>query len=134
MRENDIALETICYINIHILLNIQLLVYYFLCLFQKVIDYLKSDVERFEWSALEAMFSEGFLSKYVKQIGIEYHNHYIKKHVRQYIEVLVKLEELGFRKWKVHWNMNCLKETEKHLYVAYCYEVYYVNIHFLKLL
>ncbi|KAK2163290.1 hypothetical protein LSH36_82g03052 [Paralvinella palmiformis] len=47
---------------------------------EKVIDYLKSDVERFEWSALEAMFSEGFLSKYVKQIGIEYHNHYIKKH------------------------------------------------------
>ncbi|KAK2140622.1 hypothetical protein LSH36_1289g00085 [Paralvinella palmiformis] len=46
---------------------------------EKMIDYLKMDVEGSEWSSLEAMFKEGFLTKYVKQIGIEYHSYQVNK-------------------------------------------------------
>ncbi|KAK2142322.1 hypothetical protein LSH36_970g00084 [Paralvinella palmiformis] len=69
---------------------------------KKMIDYLKMDVEGSEWPSLEAMFKEGFLTKYVKQIGIEYHSYGIKGRAKRFLTILAKLEELGFRKW----NMN----------------------------
>jgi len=96
--------------------------------FQKVIDYLKMDVEQSEWLALEAMFAEGFLSKYVKQIGIEYHTAIIRKTPERYFRILETLEKLGFQKWNVDWNMRCNPEI-----TTKCYEVYYINTNFLSM-
>ena len=98
--------------------------------FQKVIDYLKMDVEGSEWPALKAIFAEGFLSKYVKQISIEYHSYDSAKNGQDYLKILARIEELGFRKWNVHWNMNCLRMTRNDLSITRCTEVYYVNMNF----
>jgi hypothetical protein len=40
---------------------------------QKIIDYLKMDVEGAEYSSLEAMFKTDILQKRVKQLGFEIH-------------------------------------------------------------
>ncbi len=42
------------------------------CDFQKVLDYLKMDIERSEWDSLPNMMDDGILNK-VKQLGLEIH-------------------------------------------------------------
>ena len=90
------------------------------------------DVEGSEWPSLDAMFKEGFLTKYVKQIGVEYHTTGVKRTAKRLLMVLVKLEELGFRKWNVHWNMHCLPQNRDPLSITYCTEVYYINTNIIK--
>ncbi|KAK2142325.1 hypothetical protein LSH36_970g00086 [Paralvinella palmiformis] len=99
---------------------------------EKMIDYLKMDVEGSEWPSLEAMFKEGFLTKYVKQIGIENHSYLFRKSPKRFLTILAKLEELGFRKWNVHWNMHCLRKKKNTLSITLCTEVYYINMNILK--
>ena len=95
----------------------------------KIIDYLKIDIEESEWPALANMYQDGHLSKYVKQIGIELH--LFKGTFRLFLEAMQKLEELGFRKWFTNWNMHCRRASKRLLRVTYCYEVYFVNINFM---
>ena len=92
-----------------------------------MIDYLKLDVEESEWSALEAMFTEGVISRQIKQIGIEYHISVFKSNPERYARIMATLKDLGFLKWNVNWNMHCITE-----YMSSCIEVYYININFLK--
>ena len=42
--------------------------------FQKVIDFLKMDIEGSEWEALEAALDEEVLINHVKQLAVEFHS------------------------------------------------------------
>ena len=100
--------------------------------FQRVIDFLKMDIEWSEWAALPAIFKEGSLVKYVKQIGIEFHlDDRIYPEIIQMVNIL---EGLGFRKWHFDVNLYSVRKAEKrHTLNKLCYEVYFVNINFLKI-
>jgi len=83
------------------------------------------DVEESEWSALEAMFNEGVLAEQVKQIGIEFHTSVFNRNPGRYFRIVTRLEDLGFLKWKVNWNMQPIRGG-----ITDCFEVYYINIKF----
>lgn len=109
----------------------------------KIIDYLKIDVEYNEWSSLLTMLREGSLRN-VKQIGMEIHTRVLFKneltitHIDRdeyfiWYGILYELEKQGFRRYKYHINpmsetlLNSQKET-----ISCCLELYYININFLE--
>lgn len=63
-----------------------------LCLFQRVLDLLKIDIEGGEWSAFLEMIQSGVLKK-VKQICVEIH--FVNDMARQ-LTILRRLYEQGF--------------------------------------
>jgi hypothetical protein len=98
-----------------------------------VLDYLKADIEGSEWQALPQMMDEGVIQKYVKQFALEYHgSEKDSDQIHEQIRTLDKLEEVGFRRWLLHWNMNCRILTLTGHDVTYCYEAYYININFIQ--
>jgi hypothetical protein len=76
------------------------------------------DVERAERDTLKTAFEDQSLL-HIKQLAIEYH---ITISKIKMIEVLTRLETIGFRKYYVHLNPLCAK----------FYEIYIINKGFLK--
>jgi hypothetical protein len=72
---------------------------------EKVIDYLKIDVEFAEWIALPQMIKSGMLSK-VRQLGLEIHlseSETIEKN-REYVKILRTIEKMGFVRFDSKYN------------------------------
>ncbi|KAK2141077.1 hypothetical protein LSH36_1169g00028 [Paralvinella palmiformis] len=74
---------------------------------------------------------DGILQKYVKQIAVEFHSNGAAPDYKMFLNVLLRLELEGFRKWQVSWNMHCKHVIDNVYYLTYCYEVYYINLRFM---
>ena len=100
---------------------------------QKIIDYLKMDVEDAEWSAMEAMFKTDILEKRVKQFGFEIHlvsqNPLTDAFFRRW-KIMKHLEEIGFRRWYWHFNHYMAFNYNGRIR-SYCYEMVYINTRFM---
>ena len=114
-------------------------------LFQRVIDYLKADVEGAEWPLLVNLVQSGVLKK-VKQMALELHTpRRLSEHqpmsVTYYAEIydgLSKLRDLGFLKFLYHANNKCcgpflvLTPVPINKETLCCYETFYVNGNYIK--
>jgi hypothetical protein len=72
---------------------------------EKIIDYLKIDVDFDEWIALPQMIKSGMLSK-VRQLGLEIHlseSETIDKN-REYVKILRTIEKMGFVRFDSKYN------------------------------
>lgn len=107
--------------------------------FQRVIDFLKVDVEYSEWEAFDTALKDGSFTK-VKQLAFELHTHgaahtsTMVEKFKEYYGILKRLEDVGFRRWTVHNNQLWIyqsKRTGKR--ESCCFEMSYVNIHFARL-
>ena len=98
--------------------------------FQKVVDYLKMDIERSEWDSLPSMMADGILNK-VKQFGVEIHLGSVTG-LRSRLNLLQRLEKIGFRKWYSHKNPACIRQSKyRKVAIAKCIEMVYINTNFL---
>ena len=112
-----------------------------MCCFQRDIDVLKLDIEFSEWGSLKTMFKEGVL-QYVKQLVLEIHTKEMflvneestREDFYDMYSVLLMLEKLGFRRFKVHYNHTgqyISMRSGKHR--TCCYEMSYINLNYIKL-
>ena len=107
------------------------------CSFQKIIDFLKIDIEYSEWNSLVPMLADNILRN-VKQFGIEIHKSEMNKiatTLEQYemqYKLLTGLEEQGFRKWKVHKNQRGLYNSNTGDRRTCCFEMAFININYIK--
>ncbi|XP_046555811.1 probable methyltransferase-like protein 24 [Haliotis rubra] len=99
----------------------------------KVIDVLKADVERSEWTSLPEMTSSGELM-HVKQLLIEYHGDWRNRHqCINNLKILKDVHDIGFRKFYVHKNPACNHRSPLFpVNRTRCYEVHYVNINAIR--
>ena len=108
-------------------------------IFQKTIDMLKIDIEYNEWDSFKAMFKEDAL-KNVKQFAFEIHTHELSGgrpttvgEFVQYFNTLKTLENLGFLKWRNHFNhfgvYTSVRTQERR---TCCYELNYINSQYLQ--
>ncbi|ESO11082.1 hypothetical protein HELRODRAFT_167613 [Helobdella robusta] len=69
------------------------------------IDYLKIDIESWEWESMDTALNDGSLKK-VKQIGIEFHRtgSITKSYYLEKLNFFSRLHNAGFRKWHTHLN------------------------------
>jgi len=104
-----------------------------------VIDVLKIDIDYAEWSCLPQMLSDGSLQR-VKQLIIEIHTSEVSSVSRptsredfvSMYEKLVSLELAGFRRYHFHYNpMGTYTSVRTGKTRTCCYELNYINIHFL---
>ena len=111
--------------------------FYFNSIFflQKIIDYLKFDIEESEWPTLQQMAKSKFIATNVKQLSFEVHMYRDSDDVKSFTErlkILMDLESLGFRKWHFNHNVKSyLYDHDHEVYYPTCAELYYVNINFL---
>ncbi|XP_065318814.1 probable methyltransferase-like protein 24 [Gordionus sp. m RMFG-2023] len=97
----------------------------------QVIDYLKIDIETWEWPSLNALSDSNFLRYKVKQLVAEFH-FYGKNGLGYMQSVLIKLKKNGLRLYKSKANPGC-KLTQVGVFVYFnCFELHFVNINFLK--
>jgi len=110
----------------------------------KVIDYLKIDVEYAEWDSLETVLRDNPVNKVlsqVKQLGIEIHTIELNKgqystitDYMRYSRILQALQEAGFRRWYSHFN-HWGKFQSPHRgpggLLTCCYEMVYINVNYL---
>ena len=100
-------------------------------IFQKVIDYVKMDIERSEWDSLPNMMNDGVLNK-VKPLGFEIHTNTRSKRWRSRLNLLKRLERLGFRKLYSHQNPACTRRSrDGKILISECIEMVYINTKFL---
>lgn len=118
----------------------------------KVIDVLKFDIEFSEWEVLERLLPTGILYR-VKILLFETHTKEIigrpttKKDFLYYLSLMRHIENMGFRKYKTHFNnlgINVVRNVRHGLgqltwpqYFTFketcCYEQFYLNIRFLSI-
>ena len=121
-----------------------LLICLFVCLFkQRVIDYLKIDVEGAEWPLLTHLIKSD-VHKQIKQMAFELHTPRYKTDrmtVTDYAEIiygLKELERLGFNKFHYRSHNNCCGRFTELTPASIagkrmcCYETFYVNTNFLR--
>ena len=111
-----------------------------LFIFQRIIEYLKIDIEYSEWDSLATALNENILHR-VKHFGIETH---IKdkifknqtthtKDFAYFLNILKGMENLGFRKFSTHYNAHGVYASPRTgLRQTCCMELVYLNINFLK--
>jgi hypothetical protein len=96
----------------------------------KVIDYLKFDIEHSEWAAITSMVSTGAL-KNVRQLALEIHVTSLDKaSFYGYYRVLKSLEDAGMRRWYFAMNYYNLRQHRQGTRSG-CYEMAYINANFL---
>ena len=108
---------------------------------QRIIDYLKLDIEGWEWDALLTMIRENVLHR-VKQLGVEIHTRELfgthrgtstRDDYAKYLRVFTELESLGFRKWYSHYNTaGIYRSPRTKNYITCCVELVYINMNFMK--
>ncbi len=92
------------------------------------------DIERSEWDSLPNMMDDGILTR-VKQFGVEIHlDRRSTEALIERMNILTRLERLGFKKWFAHKNPTCTRESvhQKRVYIALCIEMVYINTNFLR--
>ena len=110
--------------------------------FQKIIDYMKIDIEYSEWKSFEAIFFEKSL-KNVKQLAFEIHTPEVvvnganrpskKEDFSHMYDILLKLEKEGFRRYHSHANpMGMYTSTRTGLARTCCHEIFYIYLKFMK--
>ena len=104
---------------------------------QATIDYLKIDIEYYEWEALETALQDGSLRN-VKQLGIEVHTDELFKRTtsvenyNRFLTIFKNLRDAGFYKWFTHlnpWSIVAASSYTKKT-VMCCYEFIYINTNF----
>ena len=102
---------------------------------------LKFDIEYNEWDSLKTMFKEGVL-KNVKQLVLEIHTPEMymisgtstREDYYDMYGVLLTLEKLGFRRFKVHYNhTGQFISMKSGKFRTCCYEMSFINIKYIKL-
>lgn len=104
---------------------------------QATIDYLKIDIEYYEWEALEAAIQDNSLRN-VKQLGIEIHTDELFKRTtsvenyKRFLTIFKNLRDAGFYKWYTHLNPLSIATTSNYTKKAVmcCYELIYINTNF----
>lgn len=106
-----------------------------------VIDILKIDIEFYEWECMRNMISDNSLEN-VKQLMFEMHTPEVamvqrpstKEDFAMMYDLLSDLEKAGFRRYNVHVNpLGQYTSSRTGKTRSCCFELYYVNIRFLKL-
>jgi hypothetical protein len=107
---------------------------------EKLIDVVKLDIEYNEWVCLQQMVTDGSLNN-VKQLIFEIHTPEVETVQRpsskqDFLDMyltLAALEHIGFRKYHYHSNpLGHYTSVRTGKTRSCCYELYYINIHFLK--
>ena len=112
---------------------------------QRVIDYVKVDVEGAEWPLINHLIQSD-VHKQIKQIAFELHTPRLAGEnetmtVTDYAEIfyeLKELEKLGFRKFLYHKNNNCCRRFAEITPESItgrrkcCFETFYVNKKFIE--
>lgn len=111
---------------------------------QKVIDYLKFDIEYDEWSVLMALQEEGSLWN-VKQIGFEIHTNELFRTAKSplrattkqdYIymyQILQNLERMNFRQFNYRMNpFGMFNSNVTGLSRSCCYDIHFMNMNFVN--
>ena len=102
---------------------------------------LKIDIDYAEWTCFRAMLADGSL-RGVKQLIFEIHTSEVQTVLRpttaqEFYEMygtLQALEHAGFRRYNVHVNpLGQYTSSRTGKTRSCCYELYYVNIHFLMM-
>ena len=105
-----------------------------------MIDILKVDIEFNEWDSFGPMLTDGSL-KNVKQLVFEMHTPEVftvrrpanKGDFAMMYGVLRGLEDIGFRRYRFHFNpMGRYISIRTGKQRSCCYELYYLNLSFLK--
>lgn len=104
---------------------------------QATIDYLKIDIEYFEWEALEAALKDGSLGN-VKQLGFEIHTDELFNRTtsvanyERFLKIFKDLRDAGFYKWHAHLNplSAVVASNITNKKVMCCYELIYINTNF----
>ena len=102
-------------------------------------DYLKIDIEYWEWDSLETALKDGSL-KNVKQLGIEFHRDELMyqktsfRHYIKYFNVFQGLRNAGFYKWFYRLNplSMAMYSIDMGGRIDCCYEFVYLNLNFLN--
>ena len=91
------------------------------------------DIEKSEWLSLEDILANGEL-RHVRQLLVEYHmNAGDQIGLRQFMPVLRRIQDLGFRRFYTHLNPACRRKRDMYTILrSECYEVYYVNTRFAR--
>jgi len=99
----------------------------------KIIDYLKFDIEQSEWPSIDSMIATGALSR-VRQVAIEIHPpgmmRWTLEKYHTAFQRLKQLEEAGMRRWYIAMNSYDIRRTANGLRTC-CYEIVYINTNFL---
>ena len=97
---------------------------------QKLIDYLKFDIELSEWPAIEEMYESGVLHR-VRQMGLEIHVEQLNTAgLHGYYQTLGLLEKAGMRRWSWAMNYYNLRKSTNGVRSC-CYEMVYINSRFM---
>ncbi|ESO11064.1 hypothetical protein HELRODRAFT_167589 [Helobdella robusta] len=95
------------------------------------IDYLKIDIESYEWESMDTAVKDGSLRN-VKQIGVEFHRTgtLTKEFYLDKLNTFARLHDAGFRKWRTHLNVPCgvLYSDITQGFMSICNELYYLNL------
>jgi hypothetical protein len=105
----------------------------FVLFVQKIIDYLKIDVEGAEWGVLESLYKSDILQSRVKQLGLEIHTTLQNNSTYEMFQrwsTLKQLENVGFKRWYWHLNHYGWYIFNGQLRSC-CYELVYINVRFL---
>ena len=99
---------------------------------QKIISYLKIDIEGWEKPALEQIVTTNVLQN-VMQLVFEIHLFwYDILGVYDFFSILFEVEQLGFRRYHYHRNPDCVRVSQNTgLNRSMCHELFYVNVNFL---
>jgi len=98
------------------------------------------DIEYSEWDALEAMLATPSCLVNVKQLMIEFHTREIEKKVTssrdelaRYYRIFRRIDQLGFKRWKVWDNAVCNFRSTRTPRVTYCgcFNSYFINVRYL---
>lgn len=98
--------------------------------FQKIVDFVKMDVESSEWVAVPQMISSGAM-KYVRQFAFEIHSPTIQDDSNAWykgkLTLFRDLYDIGFRIFWSHRNPACVYRTHKGQQRCRCIEIYFLN-------
>ena len=111
------------------------------CLYvlQTTIDILKIDIDCAEWITFEEMLAHPGCLANVKQLMVELHpcrvvyEEKTPKELFGYWRTLRRIDELGFKLWKVWDNYLCHIRSRRLRGMKYygCFNVYYLNIKYI---
>lgn len=93
------------------------------------------DIEGSEWDSLPNIMDDGVLNK-VKQLALEIHTYvggWTPESFNWKMDLLKRLETLGFKKWYSHINPECTRPSihQEKVYVSTCIEMSYINTNFI---
>jgi len=106
---------------------------------QTTIDILKIDIECSEWTSFDAILASPRCLDNVKQLMVEFHPCALRqakspRELLSYWRTLRRIDQLGFKLWKVWNNYVCRFNSPRLKGVQYygCFNAYYLNIKYIQ--